>query len=71
MINTNSTIHTHITRNTNNPHVERRRTTKASRTIRHRGPSYWYHIPKAIRESKTIKSFSRKLKEYFIGAYAP
>ena len=35
MIDTNSTIHTHMTRNENNPHVERRRTTKASRTIRH------------------------------------
>ena len=38
MITNNSSIHTHDTRNTNNPHVNTRRTNIAAKTIRHIGP---------------------------------
>jgi len=69
MININRTIHSHNTRNINNPHMERRRTNKTARTIRHRGAAYWYQIPYLIRESKTIKSFSSKLRRHIIEAY--
>ena len=71
MININRTIHSHNTRNINNPHMERRRTNKAARTIRHRGPAYWYQIPYLIRESKTNKSFSSKLRRHNIETYYP
>ena len=69
MININRTIHSHNTRNINNLHMEWRRTNKAARTIRHRGPAYWYQSPYLIRESKTIKSFSSKLRRHIIEAY--
>ena len=58
LINTitlNSTVHTHNTRNLNNPHIQSRRTNMAGRSIRHKGPVVWYKIPDDIKKSITIK----------------
>ncbi len=49
MMSQNKTIHQHNTRNANNPHVEVRRTNKASTALRHKGPNFWYKIPSKIR----------------------
>ena len=63
MITPNSTVHTHNTRNLNNPHVQSRRTNIAARNIRHNGAEIWYKIPVYIKEAKTLKSFTYKLKK--------
>ena len=36
----NSTVHTHNTRNINNPQMNNRRTNVASKSLRHKGPVF-------------------------------
>lgn len=69
IISINSNIHCHNTRNINNFHIEFRRTSCASVSLRHKGPLVWYHIPKSIQMSYNIKSFAIKLKKRFLQSY--
>ena len=61
----NSEIHTHDTRNTNNPHVNTR-TNIAAKTIRHNGPQIWNNISDDINQGKTTKSFMHAMKNKII-----
>lgn len=70
MIIPNATIHQYLTRNRNNPHIERRRTYKASVAFKHKGPTYWYNIPAQIRECKTIKSFVKSYRTNMLLSYS-
>jgi len=70
MIIMNRNIHTHNTRNRNNPHVAFRHSTAASRSIRHNGPAVWYNIPEDITNIRTLKSFSNKLKNIIFRKYS-
>jgi hypothetical protein len=63
IITFNEDIHTHDTRNRNNPHISQRRVSIASNCLRHKGPEIWYSIPHEIHSMKTIKSFSKRLKK--------
>jgi len=69
MTTINSSIHTHDTRNKNNPHVHPRRTNTASKNIRHNGPLIWYTIPNDIKQHKTLKTFTYKLKTNMLNKY--
>jgi hypothetical protein len=69
IIKYNACIHTHNTRNKNNPHVTHRRTNIASKSLRHKGPEIWYQIPEYIQSNKTVKSFASQLKKHIIDSY--
>lgn len=69
-ITPNNIVHNHNTRNLNNPHIQPRRTNIAGRCIRHNGPVVWYKIPIDIKEARTIKSFTYKLKKRYIHCYS-
>ena len=45
------------------------RTTVSQQSIRYVGPKVWSEIPIAIRKSRTISAFKKKLKQYFINGY--
>ena len=62
----NRDIHRYNTRNQLNPHIQSRRTNIASRNIKHRGPDIWCNIPNEIKTSKTIKSFTNRIKKLYI-----
>ncbi len=68
-IKLNSNLHTHNTRNINNPHITQRRTNLASRAIRHKGPYIWYSIQENTRTKRTIKSFQSNLKKNIFASY--
>lgn len=65
----NHIIHNHATRHSNDPHIMHRRTTLAAQSIIHKGPKLWQSIEQNTKESKTIHTFSRKLKKSIIGKY--
>ena len=63
-----STVHTHNTRNINNPHkahMNNRRTNVASKSLRHKGPVFWYKIPNKIKLSYTLNTFKHQLKNIY------
>ena len=45
------------------------RSTVSQQSIRYVGPKVWSEIPIAIRKSRTISAFKKKLKQYFINGY--
>jgi hypothetical protein len=65
----NCDIHSHNTRNRENPHIITRRTNLASKSLRHKGPEVWYTIPNDIKSTKSLTSFTRKLKKSIIDGY--
>ncbi len=69
MFRSNHEIHQHNTRNKNNPHIEPRKTNRASNSLRHTGPSVWYQIPSDIRQSFTLKIFTYKFKKHVLQGY--
>jgi len=69
IITTNSSIHSHNTRNINNFHIESRRTSRASMSLRHKGPLVWYNLPKSIKMSYNSKSFVTNLKKHVLQSY--
>ena len=58
----NSTVHTHNTRNINNPHMNNRRTNVANKSLRHK-------IPNEINLSYTLNTFKHQLKKYLLSCY--
>jgi len=69
IITNNSLIHSHNTRNRENPHINTRRTNIAAKSLRHKGPEIWYKIPNKIKLIKTINSFSKQIKNIVIDKY--
>ena len=45
------------------------RSTVSQQSMRYVGPKVWSEIPIAIRKSRTISAFKKKLKQYFINGY--
>ena len=45
------------------------RSTVSQQSTRYVGPKVWSEIPIAIRKSRTISAFKKKLKQYFINGY--
>ena len=45
------------------------RSTVSQQFIRYVGPKVWSEIPIAIRKSRIISAFKKKLKQYFINGY--
>ena len=66
----NRLIHEHNTRNIDNPHVTKRRTKLAPKSLRHMGPVIWYQIPISIKKSKSIKSFINKYMKHIFHGYS-
>ncbi len=60
----NASIHTHNTRQINNPHIRYRRTQLASKQITHAAPLIWQNTPNNIKTAKHIKLFIKLYKEY-------
>ena len=69
MFTLNRNIHAMNTRHRNDPHIMRRRTEKASKSLIHKGPELWYQLPEHIKQSDTRVSFIKLLKEYLLGNY--
>ena len=65
----NTTIHTHNTRQRDNPHSHQIRTLVARNSIVHRAPQIWSDIPKEIRKMYTRNSFKRALKQSLLSGY--
>ena len=66
----NRDAHRYNTRNQLNPHIQSRRTNIAYRNIKHRGPDIWCNISNEIKTSKTIKSFTNRIKKLYISRYS-
>ncbi len=64
----NRDIHNHNTRYRNDPHSTAR-TYNASKSFLHQGPKLWFELPVSLKNSRTIKSFTYKLKKTFISDY--
>ena len=65
----NTTIHTHNTRQRDNPHSHQIRTLVARNSIVHRAPQIWSDIPKEIRKMNTRNSFKRALTQSLLSGY--
>ncbi len=69
MINFNDNVHSHNTRHRHHPHVNRRRTILASKTLRHKGPEIWYKISDHVILTRTVHSFSKYFKKKLLTKY--
>ena len=56
--------------NGNQLHVPFSRHSYGQSFIRIRGPNLWNNIPQAIRDSRTIMTFKRNIKKYYIESYS-
>ena len=62
----NARIHTHNTRQINNPHVKFRRTQLASNQKNHTAPLIWQSIPINLKSTKNIKLFAKLYKKHLL-----
>ena len=46
-----------------------RRTNVASKSLRHKGPVFWYKIPNEIKLSYTLNTFKHQLKKCLLSGY--
>ena len=65
----NTNIHSHHTRNRDNPHIHARRTNIAAKSLRHKGPQIWYKLPNEIKTAKSLASFTNKFTKFIIESY--
>ncbi len=65
----NQDIHTHNTRQQQNPHMVRRCTKAAARNLVHIGPKLWANLPVTHRENRTRLSFAKKCKTLLLERY--
>ena len=61
--------HGHATRNQNQLRPARFTTTLAMNSFLNQGPLIYNQVPLAIKQSMTVKSFKRKLKDHFLTSY--
>ena len=66
---TNNNIHSHFTRQHKALHVTLNQTRNNSKNFTHSSISSWNEIPSAIKTSKTLNTFSKRTKHYFIDKY--
>ena len=62
----NSTIHSHYTRQRNEPHVQVRRSMVATNSLMHKAHGIWSAIPQQIKELNTRSKFKRSLKRQML-----
>ena len=65
----NMTIHDHVTRPHHNPHVHLSRTVVAKNSLQHRAPRVWSQFPLNIRESDTRNKFKCRLTKMLLVKY--
>ncbi len=65
----NQDIHTHNTRQQQNPHIVRRRTKATAKNLVHIGPKLWANLPVTHRENRTRLSFAKKCKTLLLERY--
>ena len=62
----NTNVHSHDTRQLQNPHIRHRRTMQASKQITHKGPKMWQQVPNNLKNIPNLKLFSKHYKQYLI-----
>lgn len=63
----NTLIHTHNTRQRQNPHLIPNKNNQIAKQVTHKGPDIWIKcVPPHLKDSKTLKYFSKKMKEFLI-----
>jgi len=62
----NTMVHSHNTRQINDPHVRHRRTQIASNQINHTGPHIWQHLPVKLKNANHIKHFTKYYTQFLI-----
>ena len=65
----NRNIHTHNTRQTENLHNLQTNSNREKQLIKYRGAILWNEIPLPERKHKTIKTFSKHVRERLINSY--
>ena len=66
LFSTNSTVHTHNTRQMHKYHVIAAKTNKTKFGIKYRGPSIWNKLPDELLCIHNIKLFKRKCKQFVL-----
>ena len=66
----NKNIHEHQTRSSNHFHFPLTKTSTYQNTIFYKGPLIWNGLPIAIRQSRTLSGFKRKMKCYLLQKYS-
>ena len=69
IFNLNSNIHSHLTRRSNDYHLENPKTTLAHKSIRHHGPDTWNSLPQTVRNSPSLFSFKTSVKKLILSKY--
>jgi len=59
----NTSIHSHNTRRSNNPHIQSRRTALAGKSLLHTAPRMWNQLQNDITNIQTLKSFCNRVKK--------
>lgn len=65
-----SSHHEYNTRNRNNPRIPLAKSTAASNSLSHTGPSLWSKLPTEIRSVNSFKVFKKKYKDFMIAKYS-
>ena len=60
----NRDIHSHNTRHSMDPHIQKSKTQIMAKSFLHRAPAIWYTLPQPIKDSKTAKSFNNNMKKH-------
>ena len=62
----NIDIHEHNTRARQNAHIVPRNKQEISRSFIHRAPHQWYRIPENVKQSLTVRSFTKTYSKYLL-----
>jgi hypothetical protein len=65
----NNNIHYHDTRQSNNLHLHHHITTLGNKQIRYQGPNLWNKIPSEIKNTSSLKVFTKKVKQILLSSY--
>ena len=65
----NNKIHYHDTRQSNNLHLHHHITTLGNKQIRYQGPNLWNKIPSEIKNTSSLKVFTKKVKQILLSSY--
>ena len=65
----NSLVHSHQTRHSRDTHIVARKTGNATRTFIHQCLKPWLALPDDVKNCKSVKSFSQRVKKWYISTY--
>ena len=63
LFNLNSNIHFHLTRHSDDYHLENPKISLAHKSIRHHGPDIWNSLPQSTRKAISLNSFKASVKK--------